>query len=73
MGSLLALLMLLVFAVCVLSVLLTGADTYQALTKRDQDSYDRRTAAHILPPGSGRRTRRAESRRRIFRAVMLWN
>lgn len=35
MGSLLALLLLLVFAVCVLSVLLTGADTYQALTKRD--------------------------------------
>ena len=48
MGSLLALLLLLVFAVCVLSVLLTGADTYQALTKRDQDSYDRRTAAQYL-------------------------
>lgn len=48
MGGLLALLLLLVFAVCVLSVLLTGADTYQTLTRRDQDSYDRRTAAQYL-------------------------
>ena len=48
MGGLLALLLLLVFAVCVLSVLLTGAGTYQTLTRRDQDSYDRRTAAQYL-------------------------
>ena len=48
MGGLLSLLLLLVFAVCVLSVLLTGADTYQTLTRRDQDSYDRRTAAQYL-------------------------
>lgn len=48
MGGLLALLLLLVFAVCVLSVLLTGAGTYQTLTKRDQESYDRRTAAQYL-------------------------
>lgn len=37
-----------VFAVCVLSVLLTSADTYQRLTVRDQASYDRRTAAQYI-------------------------
>ena len=37
-----------VFAACILSVLLTGADSYQKLTKRDQSSYDRRTAAQYI-------------------------
>ena len=37
-----------VFAVCVLSVLLTGADAYQRLSRRDSRSYDQRTAAQYL-------------------------
>ena len=37
-----------VFAACILFVLLTGADSYQTLTKRDQSSYDRRTAAQYI-------------------------
>jgi len=37
-----------VFAVCILSVLLTGADAYQRLSQRDGRSYDRRTAAQYL-------------------------
>ena len=48
MGGLLALLLFGVFAVCVLSVLLTGADAYRRLTDRDQASYDRRTAAQYI-------------------------
>lgn len=46
--SLLVLLLFGVFAICILSVLLTGADTYQRLASRDQHSYDRRTAAQYL-------------------------
>lgn len=37
-----------VFAVCILSVLLTGADAYHRLARRDQFSYDRRTAGQYL-------------------------
>lgn len=48
MGGLLALLLLGVFGVCVLSVLLTGADAYRGLTERDQAAYGRRTAAQYL-------------------------
>lgn len=48
MGGLLALLLLGVFAVCVLSVLLTGADSYRRLTERDREAYGRRTAAQYL-------------------------
>ena len=36
------------FAVCILSVLLTGADAYHRLAQRDQLSYDRRTAGQYL-------------------------
>ena len=36
------------FAVCILSVLLTGADAYRRLAQRDQLSYDRRTAGQYL-------------------------
>ena len=36
------------FAVCVLSVLLTGANVYQCLAQRDQDSYQRRTGTQYL-------------------------
>ena len=46
--NLLVLLLFSVFAVCILSVLLTGADIYQRLSSRDQHSYDRRTAAQYL-------------------------
>lgn len=37
-----------VFAACILSVLLTGADAYQGLTLRDRAGYDRRTGAQYL-------------------------
>lgn len=47
-GGLLALLLLCVFAACVLSVLLTGAGTYRRLTERDRASYDSRTATQYL-------------------------
>ena len=48
LGSLLVLLLFAVFAVCILSVLLTSADTYRRLSGRDQGSYDRRTAAQYI-------------------------
>lgn len=43
-----ALLLFGVFAVCVLMVLLTGADTYHRLNQRDQLAYDSRTAAQYI-------------------------
>ena len=46
--SLLALLLFGVFAVCILAVLLTGADAYRRLVERDEISYDRRVAAQYL-------------------------
>lgn len=46
--ALAALLLFGVFAVCVLAVLLSGADAYQRLTQRDQRAFDRRTAAQYL-------------------------
>ena len=46
--SILALLLFAVFAVCILAVLLTGADTYQRLAERDQHGYDQRTAAQYV-------------------------
>ena len=46
--ALVVLLLFGVFAVCILSVLLTGADAYHRLAQRDQDSYDRRTAGQYL-------------------------
>jgi len=46
--NLLVLLLFGVFAVCILSVLLTGADGYRRLAARDQYSYDQRTAAQYL-------------------------
>ena len=61
--ALAALLLFGVFAVCVLAVLLSGADAYQRLTRRDQNAFDRRTAAQYLAtrgvrrgalPGAGR-------------------
>lgn len=46
--GLLVLLLFGVFALCVLSVLLTGARVYRNLNARDQTSYDRRTAVQFL-------------------------
>ena len=37
-----------VFAVCVLAVLLTGADAYRRLTQRDRAAYDRRTCVQYV-------------------------
>jgi len=47
-GSLAALVLFAVFAVCVLAVLLTGAGTYRRLTERDQAAFDSRTAARYV-------------------------
>lgn len=48
MDSLLLLLLFGVFAVCVLSVLLTGAKAYRRLTLRDQEAYRRRTCVQYI-------------------------
>lgn len=47
-AGLAALLLFGVFALCILSVLLTGADSYQRLTERDRSAYSHRTAAQYL-------------------------
>ena len=46
--SLAALLLFGVFAVCVLAVLLTGADAYRGLTQRAQEAYDRRSCTQYI-------------------------
>ena len=46
--ALVVLLLFGVFAACVLSVLLTGADAFHRLARRDQLSYDRRTVGQYL-------------------------
>lgn len=43
-----ALLLLGVFAVCVLMVLLTGAESYRRLNQRDAAAYDTRTAVQYI-------------------------
>lgn len=48
LNGLLALVLFGVFAACVLSVLLTGADVYQRLTERDRAGYESRTAAQYI-------------------------
>ena len=48
MDGLAALLLFVVFAACILVVLLTGADAYRRLTQRDQAAYDRRTAVQYV-------------------------
>ena len=47
-SSLAALLMLLVFAFALLAVLLGGANVYDRLTARDNESYDSRTCVQYL-------------------------
>lgn len=46
--DLMALLVFCVFAVCVLAVLLTGAEVYQKLVDRGERCYDARTAAQYV-------------------------
>ena len=46
--ALIALLLFGVFAVCVLAVLLTGADAYRRLTQRDQAAYERRACTQYI-------------------------
>ena len=48
MDGLLMLLLFGVFAVCVLSVLLTGAKAYRGLTQRDQAAFDRRSCVQYI-------------------------
>lgn len=47
-AGLAALLLFGVFAVCIVLVLLTGADAYRGLTQRDQSAYSRRTAVQYI-------------------------
>ncbi len=46
--GLIALLLFGVFAVCLLMVLLTGADTYKRLTNTNQTAYDNRTCVQYI-------------------------
>ena len=48
MDGLLLLLLFGVFSVCILAVLLTGADAYRRLTGRDQAAFDRRTTLQYI-------------------------
>lgn len=48
LDGLIALLLFGVFAVCVLAVLLTGADAYRRLTGRDQAAYDSRICVQYI-------------------------
>lgn len=57
MDGLAALLLFGIFAVCVLMVLLTGANAYRRLTQRDQQAYLRRTCTQYIAA----RVRQADS------------
>ena len=46
--GLIALLLFGVFSVCILAVLLTGADAYRRLTDRDRAAFDRRTCLQYI-------------------------
>ena len=46
--SLLVLLLFGIFAVCILLVLLTGANTYKTITERNDAAYSERTAAQYI-------------------------
>lgn len=61
MDALAALLLFGVFAVCVLSVLLTGARAYRRLTQRDQTAYERRICTQYIAT----RVRQADSAGRV--------
>lgn len=42
------LLIFLIFTICILTVLLTGADIYKKISHRDQNSFQRRTTAQYI-------------------------
>lgn len=48
LDGLLALLLFGIFAVCILAVLLTGANAYKRLTERDQTAFNRRVCVQYL-------------------------
>lgn len=48
LSALAPLLLFVIFTTCILSVLLTGADTYRQFTSRDQDNFRKRTTAQYL-------------------------
>ena len=48
MTALMALVIFGAFALCVLLVLLTGADTYKKITKREEKSFDARTVSQYI-------------------------
>lgn len=48
LGGILALLAFTLFVVCLLAVLLTGADVVKRLTDRDRENYDRMTAIQYV-------------------------
>ena len=48
MNGMVVLLLFLILAVCILGVLLMGADTYRGLTERNQAGFERRTAAQYI-------------------------
>lgn len=65
-GSLLALLLFGVFAVCILLVLLLGADGYQQMRQRDMATYESRTAVQYLTTRLHQADRRAGLEKREF-------
>ena len=56
-GGLMAFLILGLFAVCILTVLLLGAETYESLSRRNQQGFEERTCVQHLAT----RVRQAES------------
>ena len=48
MNGMVVLILFLILAVCILGVLLMGADTYRGLTERNQAGFERRTAAQYI-------------------------
>ena len=56
------LLIFLIFTVCILTVLLTGADIYKKISLRDQNSFQRRTTVQYLTT----RIRQSDSEGMVF-------
>ena len=56
------LLIFLIFTICILTVLLTGADIYKKISLRDQNSFQRRTTVQYLTT----RIRQSDSEGMVF-------
>ena len=56
------LLLFVIFTICILTVLLTGADIYQKISQRDQNSFQRRTAVQYLTT----RLRQSDAEKMVF-------